>query len=389
MNSPRRGFAESEYRTRLSNAQTALAQADLDALLLTTHSDIYYFTGYLTRFWESPTRPWFLIVPQSGAPTAVIPSIGAPLMASTWVDDIRTWTAPAPQDDGVSLLASTLTEILGKGRVGVPDGHETQLRMPLSDFYQLKSLLTDILIVGDCDIVRELRMIKSDAEVAKISHACTIASRAFDRVREIVEPGATLEQIFRHFQMLGLEEGADWVPYLAGGAGPDGYRDVISPATAQVLKEGEVLMLDTGLVWDGYFCDFDRNFSIGTPAAHVTSAYSMLIEATEAGFEAARPGNRVWDVFTAMTSRLPRPDNDSTSGRLGHGLGIQLTEKPSLLSTDATLLRPGMVLTLEPSVSTCAGHMLVHEENVVVTETGARYLSDLAPPKMVNILAER
>ena len=75
--------------------------------------------------------------------------------------------------------------------------------------------------------------------------------------------------MFRRFQVLCLEAGADWVPYLAGGADTEGYDDVISPAKEAPLKRGDLLMLDTGLVWDGYFCDYDRNWSIGAPSSGV------------------------------------------------------------------------------------------------------------------------
>ncbi|MDR9393945.1 MAG: aminopeptidase P family N-terminal domain-containing protein [Roseovarius sp.] len=66
-----RGFPESEFRQRVSRAQDAMAREALGALLLTTEADIRYFTGFLTRFWESPSRPWFLVVPAQGAPVAV------------------------------------------------------------------------------------------------------------------------------------------------------------------------------------------------------------------------------------------------------------------------------------------------------------------------------
>ena len=74
---PERGFPVSEYCARLGRAQGLMAKAGLSALLLTTEAEVRYFTGYLTRFWESPTRPWFLIVPAAGNPVAVIPLIGA------------------------------------------------------------------------------------------------------------------------------------------------------------------------------------------------------------------------------------------------------------------------------------------------------------------------
>ena len=180
------------------------------------------------------------------------------------------------------------------------------------------------------------------------------------------------------FQILCLEEGADWVPYLAGGAGPHGYPDVISPASTRPLADGDILMLDTGLVWDGYFCDFDRNFAIGSPAAAAISAGDRLKEATAAGFEATRPGARACDLVAAMDNVLTGGTALADNGRLGHGLGIQLTEWPSLVPSDETILEPGMVLTLEPGIATRDGAMLVHEENIVVTEDGAEYLSDPA-----------
>ena len=99
-----RGFATAEYHARTARAQEEMSRRGLAALLLTTETDVRYFTGFLTRFWESPSRPWFLVVPASGRPIAVIPSIGRHLMAGTWVEDIRTWNAPDLKDDGVSLL---------------------------------------------------------------------------------------------------------------------------------------------------------------------------------------------------------------------------------------------------------------------------------------------
>lgn len=384
MDTPTRGFPVEEFEARLRRAQSLMATADIDALLLTTHPDIYYFTGFLTRFWESPTRPWFLLVPQSGPPAAVIPSIGAPLMASTWIRDIRTWPAPAPEDDGISLLADTIEE-LKLERIGIPDGHETHLRVPVGDFARLREGLGKISIAGDQGIVRALRMVKSEAEIAKISYACSIADRAFGRVQQIARPGVSMDEVFRRFQMLCLEEGADWVPYLAGGAGESGYADVISPASSEPLTKGDILMLDTGLVWDGYFCDFDRNFAIGESAAEVSRWHAQLIEATEAGFAAARPGQRASDVFHAMNQLLVSGADGTDSGRLGHGLGIQLTEWPSLMATDHTVLEPGMVLTLEPVLATRDGCILVHEENIVITESGARYLSNPAGLEIMRV----
>jgi Xaa-Pro aminopeptidase len=382
-----RGFPEAEYTSRLDRAQSMMAASGLDALFLTTEPEVRYFTGFLTRFWESPTRPWFLVVPQSGKPVAVIPSIGAALMSRTWIDDIRTWSSPDLDDDGLGLLADTITGLLGKSAaIGVPSGHETHIRMPHADYLRLQGRCPAFSFRGDDGIIRNLRLIKSEAEIEKIRTSCDIAGRAFGRVGEIAAKGAKMSEIFRHFQRLCLEEGADWVPYLAGGRGAMGYEDVISPATDDALAAGDILMLDTGLVHDGYFCDYDRNYAAGPPKPEVAEAWQRLLEAARAGREAARPGNAASDIYHAMDKVLTGGQGGGAAGgaagRLGHGLGMQLTEWPSLIPGDMTEIKEGMVITLEPGVAMPDGTALVHEDNFVITGAGTEQLSAPAPKEI-------
>lgn len=368
-------FEPGEYAARLARAQAAMARAGIGALLLTTEPELRYFTGFLTRFWESPSRPWYLVVPAHGAPMAVIPEIGAPLMARTGLADIRTWAAPDPADDGTALLAEALREGAGaSGRIGMPMGPETHLRMPLADYERLRAD-AGLRFGDDAGIVAGLRAIKSEAEIARIRDTCAVAGRAFARVPEIAGAGVPLERVFRDFQRLLLEEGADWVPYLAGGAGPQGYGDVISPAGAAPLAEGDVMMLDTGAVCEGYFCDFDRNFAIGVVSDAARRAQATLIEACAAGLSLARPGARACDLFEAMAAVT-----GARGGRLGHGLGMQLTEGLSLSAGDRTMLEPGMVITLEPWVALSARSGMVHEENIVIREGPAEVLSPWGAP---------
>lgn len=376
-------FAASEYQARTSRAQAMMADRHIDALLLTTEPELRYFTGYLTRFWESPARPWFLIVPASGDPVAVIPTIGAALMGRTWITDIRTWRSPDYDDDGVGLLADTFRN-LGSTRIATPMGLETHLRMPLDDFDRLQGLL-GTKIISDDGIIPALRMVKSDVEVAAIQKACDVANRAFARVPEIAGAGVPLSTVFRKFQMLCLDEGADFVPYLAGGAGQGGYYDVISPASDAALQDGDILMLDTGLIVDGYFCDFDRNFAIGPVADVAKAAHAKLIDAVDAAMAIAKPDTTAAELFHAMDQIVTGGAGGSDTGRLGHGLGMQLTEWPSLIPADHTVLREGMVLTLEPGIDVGDGKILVHEENIVITADGARFLSKPYGREMVRL----
>ena len=82
-------FEISEFEHRLERVQSLMHQENLPVMLLTTEPEIRYFTGFRTQFWQSPTRPWYLIIPQTGMPTAIIPEIGLDLMQACWIDDIR------------------------------------------------------------------------------------------------------------------------------------------------------------------------------------------------------------------------------------------------------------------------------------------------------------
>ena len=186
-------FPADEYRRRTTALQREMARGEIDALLLTTPADVFYTTGFLTRFWESPARPWFVVVPAAGDPVAVIPTIGAELMRRCWISDIRTWNAPDPVDDGVSLLAETLAGLVPvSGRIGIPMGLESHLRMPVADFLRLQSRIAPRRFVDGTDAVYRVREIKSEAEIAKIRATCAVADAAFTRVPEFARLGVPL-----------------------------------------------------------------------------------------------------------------------------------------------------------------------------------------------------
>ena len=153
--------------------------------------------------------------------------------------------------------------------------------------------------------------------------------------------------------------------------------------TDRRLAEGDVLIIDTGTTFDGYFCDFDRNFAFGAPDAAAGRAHRVVFDATEAGLRAARPGATAAAVWAAMAEVLEAGGSlGNQVGRQGHGLGMQLTEGLSLMPGDETVLTPGMVITIEPGMSFAPGKVMVHEENVVITEDGAELLTHRAPPEM-------
>ena len=355
-------FEESEYQLRTEKVQKIMFEKKLDTILLCTEPEVRYFTGFRSLFWQSPTRPWFVVIPKNGKPIAIIPEIGRDLMERTWIDQIITWPSPRREDEGISLLVGVLKEAKA---IGLLMGEEASLRMPLSDFEELKSRINGSFY--DCSsIIKQVRLIKSEAEILTIKNICAIASRSFDRASELFYCGQPLNEAFREFKIALLKEGAEEVPYLVGGAGADGYADVISPPSTKPLEVGDVLMLDTGSTLRGYFCDFDRNWAIGRASDLAKSAYSKLHHATEVALTEIRPGMTCEQAFILINNALGGGSSDI--GRMGHGLGIQLTEYPSLMLNDKTVLLENMVITIEPSMSYGEGLMMVHEENICIRD---------------------
>jgi Xaa-Pro aminopeptidase len=381
---PLRGFTQTEFENRTERAQRMMHDLEVDAMLLTTEPHVRYLSGFFTQFWHSPTRPWFLLLPLDGKPIAVIPTIGVTGMQQTWIDDIRSWSSPQPQDDGISLLLSAIGELPRRfGRLGMTLGIESHLRMPANDYRQLETELADMELVDCAELMLNLCNIKSAAEVDKIRYVCKLTSDSFAALPDFVQSGQSEREILRSMRIDLLQRGADHTPYIVSASGQDGYGDIIMGPSDRLLENGDILIIDTGTVYDGYFCDFDRNYAFGYASDKARRAYDCVYQSTEAGLLAARPGVTTTDIWQAMWPVLEAGGalgNDV--GRMGHGLGAQLTEWPSITATDNTTLEAGMVITLEPGMEFEAGKLMVHEENILITDSGAELLSKRAAAEL-------
>ena len=381
---PKRGFPQIEFEQRVARLQAAMFDQKIDAIVLTTEPHVRYFSGFFTQFWHSPTRPWFLIVPLQGKPIAVIPQIGVSGMVQTWLDDVYSWAAPNPDDDGISLLARCCNKLPSRfGRIGFTLGIQSTLRMPFNDFQALTEKINNTEIVDVALLMHRTLSIKSELEIDKIRYVCQLTSQGFNALPQHIGLGETQRQICKKLRQDLLNRGADESPFIVAGSGNGGYESIIMGPTDTTLNDGDVMIIDTGTVFDGYFSDFDRNYAFGKIDDASNKAYQTVFKATQAGFDAAKPGKRLSDLFNAMWTVLEQGGaTPSDVGRMGHGLGMQLTEWPSITADEQILLEPGMVLTLEPAMSYANAKQMVHEENIVITEEGADWLSLRAWPEM-------
>ena len=379
----KKGFADEEFENRTLRAQEIMHEYELDGILLTTPQNIRYFTGYDSQFWESPTRPWFVIVPLSGKPIAIVPEIGESEFKKTWLDEIKTWPSPRPEDEGVSLLKSNLENVKKTfGQIGLELGSEMALRMPISDFLKLKEVVGTNLVDGS-NAIWDMRMIKTNEELKKIKFVCSIASDAYNALPSTLSIGNTERDAVHKLKIDILKRGADSVPFMPGISGQGGVSQIVCGPTDRILDDGDILFIDTGSTFDGYFCDFDRNYAFGRVASDVEKAYQILWQATEIGIKTAIPGATTNDIFNAMNKVIQDGGTIGNNvGRLGHGLGLQLTEPPSHRLAEKTVIKENMVLTIEPAMEYAPGKMIVHEENIIIQQDGAELITKRAPKEI-------
>jgi Xaa-Pro aminopeptidase len=225
-------------------------------------------------------------------------------------------------------------------------------------------------------LVEELRMIKEAAEVVRIRAAVQLASSLFDKAVAAVRPGVPEGAVAAELEYAARIAGADGMSFETIVAG--GPRSALPHwrASTQPIPLGGFVVLDFGVILRGYCSDMTRTVYVGKPAAQARTLYQAVWDAQQAALDSVRPGRQVGEVDRAARSRLRRSGlaryfTHST----GHGVGLEIHEAPRIARGQEEVLRPGMVVTIEPGVYV-PGHGGVRiEDMVIVTETSCEVLT--------------
>ena len=375
-------FPKEEYLKRLDNIHKKLENENIDAIVITSPANFRYFSGLDSNFWESPTRPWFLIISKNGKIKALVPSIGLSAIESTFIKDIEVWQSPNPKDEGTSLLKKIIKTFPKNSNIGFELGMETYLRMSIKEFLKIKKDLQEYNFIDSTNIVWSLRKIKSDLEIKNIEKVCSITSKVFNNLINKISLGMSEREIATIFKKDLINNGVDYIMYLSCASGINGYNQIICNPSEKKISDGDILIIDTGSTLNGYYCDFDRNFGFGNINQKSLDAYNKLWDATEKTLEIIKPGISCKEVYESLSKNLFSSNVKSNVGRMGHGFGLQLTEPPSIMIDDNTILEKNMILALEPSIEIENDLMLVHEENILITQNGNRLLTSRTPKEL-------
>lgn len=376
MNLPQ--IPQREYAERLERLRTLMPERGLDAVLLGTGTNLRYFSGYPSPA-RSGSRPFFLLLPLHGDPIFIVQSgRKAEALRFSWIEDVRDYAELSRVP--ISVLRDALRDrgLLGK-RLGLELGLEQSLEVPYLEFCRLKESLAGTVLADASELLWRLRMIKTPGEIACLRSACQILGHAYEEAFGAARESMTERQIARLLRnSFDQSEAGEGFILITSGRG--NYGLTTKAPESRPIQRGDMVWVDAGCTVCGYNSDFSRAAVVGEPSPQQLRAEEAIHQITRAAVEQVRPGVKASALARFCKARLERlefPFDLSISGlasRVGHGLGMDVTEPPHIADYDDTVLEAGMVITLEPGVATEYGTFHV-EENILVTPDGHEVLS--------------
>ncbi|MBE6902772.1 MAG: aminopeptidase P family protein [Ruminococcaceae bacterium] len=261
--------------------------------------------------------------------------------------------------------------------------------MTLSDFEGYKDKLYYCELDGSSwlsDKISAMRVIKSTAELKSMIKAQRIAEAAFERLLERMRKGMTEKQVAALLNYYMMDCGADDLSFETIAASGVNSASPHAVPTDKPLENGDFLTLDFGAVYDSYHSDMTRTLVIGEPTPEMEALYEAVYYANLDGIKAVRA-----DVSGKVVDSVARGTLNGFGGYdkyfghgLGHGVGLEIHEAPTLSRTSSSMLREGMVVTVEPGAYISGRYGVRIEDMVVVTENGCENLT-LTTKKLIRI----
>ncbi|MFC9895613.1 M24 family metallopeptidase [Nocardia sp. NPDC127579] len=358
-------FAAEVYRERLERAVELMRAASLDALLITPGPDLRYLIGSDAESFERLTC--LVITADKATPAVVIPKLELAALSGSaagelglrvldWVDGV----------DPYELVRSTLH---AGSRVAVADAMPALHLIPLAQS-------TSGLPVSATPVLRDLRMIKGEAEIEALRRAGAAIDRVHARMGEFLRVGRTEAEVGADIAAAIVEEGHTEAAFVIVGSGPHG-ADPHHGVSERRIESGDVVVIDIGGPVDpGYYSDSTRTYSMGEPSAAIAAKFAALERAQAAAVAAVRPGVTAEAVDAAARNVLVEAGfGEAFVHRTGHGIGLSVHEEPYIVEGNSLPLAPGMAFSIEPGIYFRGDWGARIEDIVVVTADGCESMN--------------
>ncbi len=234
-------------------------------------------------------------------------------------------------------------------------------------------------------LVEDIRLCKDESEIRTIARAARIADRMMQAAFDALKPGMTELELSKLIRRSSEDLGASGESFdniVAGG--PNSSRPHHHPAKRRI-RFGDMVTFDLGCIVDGYCSDLTRNPVVGKVSKKFDAVYAICLEAQQAAVKACVAGVKCSDVDAVARDIIASSGyGDDFVHGLGHGVGMEIHESPRLNKTSSHVLRPGMVVTVEPGIYIPGFGGVRIEDLLVITDGKPRILSK--SPKTLTVL---
>lgn len=362
-----------EFERRHERLVRAIGEAGYDAFVATTTDNIFYLTG---ATFEPLERPFFLIVGRDGARRMVVPALEQDHLGKAWgieaegVLAYREFPAPAGQGWAERLLETDLAA----SRFAFDDATPWTVAKVLLDAGGTPA-----------DPVGDLRLVKSDWEIAQIERAARYADWGVNEILRKAWNGASAAETYMPSQSLQrkiIRELPDWdalaTKVIAGAwPAPVSAEPHSVPRVTDRLRGGpHVAMVLTRV--NGYAAESERTFFTQPPTAREREMFRTMQQARQIAFDMVRPGQACAEIDAAVNRFLGDTgfsDFQTRLHRCGHGFGLGNHEPPWIAEGSAHVLQQNMVISIEPALYERGVGGYRHSDTVLVTADGYRPLT--------------
>jgi Xaa-Pro aminopeptidase len=372
---------------RLARVQAALRASPLDALLLWRDENVRYLTGLRAQIISGKSALLNGVFLADGRAPVLLCSGGEVDRVRDvmpWIEDVR----PIPIMEAAGLVREAVRSTIvplardaGVGALGIDECAYAQVNA-------LNRALPDVALVDGDPLLQSCRVRKSADELAVMEEAAAIGEGVTEAALDAVRPGVRELDIageaLRALHRLGGETAHLATPFVASG---ERMAPPNRMATDKIVREGDLVFVDIGAMWNGYFTDLGRTIVCGAPSPEQRRVYRAVHAALQAGTAAMRIGATTSDVARAVTNAAHehRLADRFLGLFIGHGIGMGANEPPyvgeQLPGAEETTLQEGMTLALEPLIwvpGVRGGGGVRLEDTIAVSADGGRPLTRTA-----------
>ena len=349
---------------RIERTRAVMAERGIDWLLLGPSADLFYLTGYDAHVSE---RLNLLLLTADGEASLVVPTLEAPRVGTaSELAPLQVWDDHERPAEVVARQIGTLSD----ERIAVGD------QLWSAFLLRIQAQVGGGTWVEAGPLLRELRMIKDETELAALGEAARLTDEAWEEFISAGQlSGLTERQALRRLSELTEQRGLRnmWGICASGPAAASPHH-----ATGdRTIEAGDAVIFDWGGTIDGYFSDVTRTVHVGEPGDEFRKVYDLVRQANQATLEAVRPGVRCEELDrTARSMFADAGYGEAFLHRVGHGLGLEVHEEPYLVAGNDLPLAAGMVFSDEPGLYFEGRFGVRIEDSVVCTADGGRRLNE-------------